>query len=126
MLNGHPQKNVGAALIKLARKLAVGDIELKETMTGRQGHIGNIDRVPGRHNEPAGMWIALYLHDDIRNLVDGLAIGAWPRSPLMAVNRAKVAIFIGPFIPNPHPMITQVANVGITGQKPQQFMDNRF
>ena len=35
----HPQKDIGASLIKLAGQTTIGDIKLKQTMTGRQGHL---------------------------------------------------------------------------------------
>ena len=37
-VEGHPQKNIGTALVKLAGQLSVGHIELKEGVAGHQSH----------------------------------------------------------------------------------------
>lgn len=47
-----PEEGVGAALVELARQLAVGDVELKQAVAGRQGHAVDVAGVP-RGNDVA-------------------------------------------------------------------------
>ena len=42
----------------------------------------------------------------------------------MAVHRAEVAVFIGPFVPDRDAVFLQVFDVGVALQKPQQFVDD--
>ena len=44
----------------------------------------------------------------------------------MAVNRPQVAVLVGPLVPNRHAMVLEVLDVGISGNEPEQFVDNRF
>ena len=44
----------------------------------------------------------------------------------MAINRPQVAVFIGPFVPDAHPMLLEPADVGIAGNEPQKLVDDRF
>src|SRR4051812_29667548 len=37
-VEGYAQKNIGRALVELAAQFSVGDIKLKQAVTGRQGH----------------------------------------------------------------------------------------
>ena len=43
----------------------------------------------------------------------------------MTVDRAQVTVRIGPFVPDGHLMVMQVPDIGITFDKPQQFVYNR-
>ena len=43
---------------------------------------------------------------------------------MLAVNRTKVAILIGPLVPDCHLVIAQISNVGIAGQEPQKLMND--
>ena len=47
-----------------------------------------------------------------------------PRAPLHAVDRAQIAVFIGPLVPNAHVIILQEFHIGITAQEPQQLADD--
>src|SRR5207245_173806 len=38
----------------------------------------------------------------------------------------ELAVFIGPFVPNRHPMLIQVTDIGIPTQKPKQFVNDGF
>ena len=38
------EEHVGAALVQLAGELAVGDVELEESVARRQGHLWNVRR----------------------------------------------------------------------------------
>ena len=45
-VEGHAQEHVSAALVQLARQLAVGDVELVQRMTRRQHHVINFAGIP--------------------------------------------------------------------------------
>ena len=47
------EEDVSTALIELAGQLAVGHIELKQAVAGRQGHAVHVARVPGRNDVAA-------------------------------------------------------------------------
>ena len=42
----------------------------------------------------------------------------------MAVNRAEIAVFIGPFIPDGYAIVFEIFDVCITVQKPEELMDD--
>ena len=42
----------------------------------------------------------------------------------MAIDRAQVAVFIGPLVPDGDTVILQVLDVGVSGEEPQEFMDD--
>src|SRR5690606_22742177 len=48
-----------------------------------------------------------------------------PAAPLLAVHRTKVAVGIGPFVPDVDLVVLQVTDVGVAFQEPQQLMDDR-
>ncbi len=125
-VEGHTEENVGRTLIELARQLAVGDIELEQAMTGRQFHALDVRHVPGRDDEPARIRVALDLADEPGDLIVGLAVGTGPRAPLLAIDRAEIAIGVGPFIPDGNAIGFEIADVGIAVQEPDQFMHDRF
>jgi len=97
-IEGNAEENVRRALIELARKPAVRDVELEEAMAGRQLHALDVGQVPGRYDQPARIGIAFDLRQQPRNLVIGLAVGAGPRAPLLAVDRSEIAVLVGPFV----------------------------
>ena len=55
-----------------------------------------------------------------------LTVRRWPRAPLHTVNRAQIAIWLGPFVPNRHAALGQPVVVGRAGQKPQELGDDGF
>lgn len=50
---------------------------------------------------------------DIGYLVDGSAVIVGPRTPLMAIDRAKVAIFVGPLVPDGYTVVVEVFYVRV-------------
>ena len=95
-------------------------------MAGRQGHLIHLARVPSRHNQAAAVRRAFDHLNQIRNLINRSnrhgAICAtrnlWEMSPLVAVNRAKIALFIGPFIPDGNAIFFEIANIRIAREEP--------
>ena len=57
-------------------------------------------------------------------LVHTLSPGVFPGTPLGAVNRPQVPVLIRPFVPNAHPVLLEVTDVGVPGDEPQQFIDD--
>src|SRR3990167_8144540 len=49
----HAQEHVGAALVELAAELSIRHEELEQAVTGRQGHVVDVGRVPGRDDVAA-------------------------------------------------------------------------
>jgi hypothetical protein len=62
----------------------------------------------------------------LRNLVDVATIRSLPTSPLVTINGPQISVLVGPFIPDGDPIFVKIANIRITRQKPQKFMDNRL
>jgi hypothetical protein len=121
----HAEKDVGASLIKLTGKFALGHIELKQQVARRERHSRHVGRVPGAHNQPARIRIRADGFDDFADLIDALARRCGPRPPLFAINRAKLAFVISPFIPDGNMILVEILNVRLTAQKPQQLVNNR-
>ena len=69
--------------------------------------------------------IAADQRDQIGDLVDVAAVGGFPVAPLLAVDRAEVAVGIGPFVPDADACVLQPADVGVAAQEPQQLDDDR-
>ena len=63
--------------------------------------------------------------NDLRQLVDAAPVGGFPTAPLVAVHGPQVAVLIGPFVPDGHLVVVQVADIGVAGDEPQQLVDNR-
>ncbi len=74
----HAEKDVGRALIELARQPPVGDIELEQAVAGRQRHAVDVSGVPGGDDQPARIRVAADHLDHIRDLVDRAAVGLGP------------------------------------------------
>jgi hypothetical protein len=125
-VEGHAQENVGGALVQLAAELAVGNVELEQAVTGRQGHLVHVGRVPGRNDQAAAVRVGPDGVFQPADLVDHPAIRRRPAAPLLAIDRAQIALGIGPFVPDPDAIVLQIFDVGVPGEKPQQFMNDGF
>jgi hypothetical protein len=62
----HAQEDVGAALVELAGKLAIGDVELEQAMAGWQRHVVDIARIPGRNDMAARIRVVLQAVHELR------------------------------------------------------------
>ena len=74
---------------------------------------------------PARIGIGFDLFQDLSDLVDVCSIGRRPGTPLMSVNRAEIAILVGPLVPDRHAVFLQVAGICVAVEKPQKFMNDR-
>ena len=120
----HAQEDVGAALVELAGQLAAGHVELEQRVAGRQLHVRYVGHVPGRDDHAARVRIVPDLVHHLRNLVDVFAIRRRPAAPLVAVDRAQVAVGVGPLVPDGDAVFLQVGDVGRALQEPQQLVDD--
>ena len=66
------------------------------------------------------------LLDDLRDLVDVPAVGGGPGAPLVAVDRAEVAVRVGPLVPDRDAAVLQPLDVGVAAQEPQQLAEDRL
>src|ERR1700730_7461080 len=93
-VEGNAQKNIRAALVQLAGQALRGDVELKEGMARHQRHLLQLADVPGADNDAPGIRVAPELLYGLRDLINGASVGRQPGSPLLAVNRTKLALFV--------------------------------
>ena len=49
-----------------------------------------------------------------------------PTSPLVAIYRPQIATWVGPFVPDAHPVFAEIFDVGIALKKPEQFVNDGF
>ena len=120
----YTQEGVGAALVELAAQFSLGHIELEHGVTGRQCHAIYISRVPGGDDQSPAVRALLDHFHHVGDLVDHAAIGGVPAAPLVAIDWAKVAVGIGPFVPDAHAVVLEVLDVGIARQEPKQLVDD--
>ena len=122
----HAEEDVGAALIELAAEAAVGDIELEDDVAGRQCHPVDVADIPSGDKEPSRVGVTFYLVDEVRYLVDGMSVGAVPAAPLLTIDRAEVAVSVGPFVPYRDVMVVKERHISIAAEEPEQFVDDRL
>src|ERR1700682_1033679 len=122
----HAEEHVARALIELAGEPPIAHPELEQAMAGRERHLGKIGRVPGAHDQPPRTRIGADFGNHFFDLVDGVAVLRRPRTPLLAVDGPKLAVGVGPFVPDRHPVLAQIFDVGVAGEKPQQFVHDRL
>src|SRR5690606_31625529 len=56
---------------------------------------------------------------------DLAAVGGAPSTPLRAVDRAEIAVLVGPLVPDRHAVPVQIIDVRVAGEKPQKLVDDR-
>ena len=125
-VEGNAEEGVCTALIELAGKPSVGNVELEQHMARRQVHVIQIGNIPcGDYHAPRiGRVLDLVYH--LLNLVDVSPAIVGPRTPLVAVDVSEPAVGICPFIPNTHAVVLQILDVGIAAKEPYQFVDDGF
>ena len=124
------QEQVGRPLVELARELSLGDVELEERVAGRKSHVGDLGRVPGRDDQaPAHRRGGIGLdrldpRDQVRDLVDRLAIGCLPRTPLLAVDRTELPLRVGPLVPDRDPVFLEIGDIRRAPEEPDQLVND--
>ena len=91
-------------------------------MAWRECHVFYLARVPGANYMAATVGIFSERFDDFGELIDTHAVGCNPVPPLSSVNAAEVAGFVRPFIPDTDLVFLQVADIGITLNKPKKLV----
>ena len=87
--------------------------EVEQAMAGRQSHIRKVGRVPGRQHQAPRFRRRPDGRDKIGKLVDLGAVRRLPAPPLLAVDRSKIAILVGPLIPDRDAVFLKIADVGV-------------
>ncbi len=87
-------------MVQLTREPAVGDVELKERVAGRQLHLADFGHVPGAYDLAARIGIGLDLRDDVGDLIDRSAIAGGPAAPLVTIDGTELAVGVGPLVPD--------------------------
>ncbi len=121
----HPQEHICRPLIELAREPAFSDVELEERVARWKRHVLQIRDIPGRDDVPAGIRIGLDGCDHIGQLVDVASVWGGPGPPLVAVDRAQVAVGVRPLVPDGDAVGVQPGQVGVAAQEPQQLAEHR-
>ena len=120
------EEGVGAALIELAGELSFGHIELEQAMARRKGHLVNLSGIPGGDEHSSRIRIVLDHIHHLCELVDGSAVWCRPGAPLVAIDRTKIAVLVGPFVPDGDTVVLEVLDVGVAGYEPKEFVDDGF
>src|SRR5712691_1593363 len=120
----HAEKQIGAALIKLAAQFSVLHVELKQRVTRRQRHLVGLRRIPRAYDQPPALRIFLDLLDDVVDLIYARAVWAAPVHPLRAVDAAEIAVLVRPLIPDRDSVLAQKTNVRLAAQEPEQLVND--
>lgn len=132
----------------------VRHMKLIDHMARMQRHIAKFADIPGMKDHAAAAGIGLEIADHRGDLVMHPPLGITPLPPLLTVDRAEIAplereslilqnpllegnlidILSGglaifrqrPVRPDPHVLLQEIADVGITGQKPEHFLDGEL
>src|SRR5690606_31025768 len=59
------------------------------------------------------------------DLIDLAAVGRAPLAPLRAVDRAEIAVLVGPFVPDRDAVAAQILDVRVACEKPQELVNDR-
>ena len=70
--------------------------------------------------------MVLYLVNHLRKLVHASPVRGRETAPLVSIDRAEVAVLIGPFVPNGISVVFEIFDVGVTADEPQKLVDNGF
>ena len=95
-------------------------------MARGESHFLYFRHIPCAHYHSAAVWGGFDLLQHIADLVYGAAVVIRPRTPLMTVDWAQLAILVCPFIPYAHTVLLQVFDVGVALQKPSSFVYDGF
>ena len=124
--------------------LREADVELREHVTGREGHFRQIRRVPGGEDDPAIVGVVFEFVNHFRELIDALAgvicmtvfIRSAEVSPLKAIHRPQIP-FLPPLqshgiqitprsiaVPDPHILVLQRLGIRVAADEPKEFGDD--
>lgn len=121
------EEEIGTPLVELTTEFSITDIELNKSMAGCQSHLFDLARIPSGDDVAAAVGILFESLNKLCDLIDSASSGTlWPApaSPLSTIDGAEIALRIGPFIPDGDTILPEIADIGITLQKPEQLMDD--
>lgn len=113
-----------SAVRKMARRqglLAVTRVFLRAL-----GFVRQVFDVPTVEQDATAVGVVLQRVDHVVDLVDLAAIFGRPGGPLLAVHRAQVTVFGGPFVPDFYAIFVEPFDVGVAAQHPDQFVGDAF
>ena len=91
-------------------------------MAGRQRHAIHVGHVPGANDQAPRVGIGADLLQQLRDLVDVASVGRRPAAPLVAVDRAEVAVRVRPLVPDRDAVGLEVRDVGVAAQEPEELV----
>lgn len=121
----HAEEHIGGALVELQVHRAVLNADLPERVTRGQRHVIDLARVPSGNDQAAAVGVGFDLLNEVRDLV-GRATGFRKTAPLVAVDGAKIAVLVGPFIPDADTVVLEIFDVRVAIKKPKQLMNDRL
>jgi hypothetical protein len=89
-----------------------------------QCHVFDFTYIPSRNDQSPAIRIIANAIKYCFDLIMYAAIGAFPASPLGAVDWTKITVFIRPLIPDRDVSLAQPRDVGVATKKPQEFGDD--
>jgi len=96
----------------------------KKGVAGHESHGGEVCHVPSTDDDATAVRLFTNESDGFGHLIVFNTIWTDPAAPLLAVDRSKVAMFVGPLVPNADAILLQVTHVGVPLEEPQQFVDH--
>ena len=112
------KKDVGASLVELAVQATICDMKLEKGVAGHQCHLIEFPHIPRRDDDPSTVGVGFDGLNGLSNLINDSAILGFPTTPLLAIDRSQVSVFIGPLVPNADTVFLKVLDVRITFEKP--------
>src|ERR1700737_3612318 len=94
-------------------------------MARRQRHLPDFARIPGRNNQSTAIRISPDIIGHFEDLINRIAVGCSPVTPLCTIDAPQIAIFVGPFVPDRDPVFIEKLDVGLTPQEPKKLENNR-
>src|SRR4029077_18299358 len=93
-IEGYAEEDIGAALVELAGKPALSDIELKQGMARLQSHLLQLADVPGADNDAARVRVTAQHRQRRADLIDLAAVSGSPTAPLPTVDGTEFTVRI--------------------------------
>ena len=131
-VEGYAEEQIRAALVELAGQAGFAvsifkwlvDVELEKQVAGRECHVRHLADVPCGDDVAAGVGVAFEAVDEQGDLVDDSIARAFPSPPLLSVDGAELAVFVGPFVPDGDAVFLEIGDVGLAFEEPQQLVDD--
>src|SRR5262245_25859362 len=95
-------------------------------MTWGQRHPLDLSHVPSADNQPPRIGRPTNPVYTIADLIDIPPVRRRPRPPLVPIDGSQLTLLVGPLVPDAHAVLTQILDVRVASQKPQQLINDRF